>query len=251
MPNSWNEFTSEFQRLASRKLTERRIESILEDLHEHVDAAKCDPEFAGKSDREIESIVVARLGAPSDIIAAEQDSHRVAWLPVWVATAGLIWCASWLIAGHRILTLQMLPWGIYGTPIAVLLATLAGRRSKLWALLGATFGVALAMTIVLAFTWLNLYSVGGTGYLPRWQVDSATKEVQTLIDRQTTELRALEKAKAVYDRSDIEQARLLTYVAGKGWKAPSGSSSWPEVVEYQFGPTFASAAKIWKSRTGR
>lgn len=251
MSDSWTKFTSEFERLASRKLPIRRVEAILEDLREHVDAAKSDPEFAGKSEQEIESVVVPRLGAPSDIIAAAQDSNRFATLPVWVALVGSIWCASWLIVGHRTLTMQMLPWGMYGTPVAVLLTTLIGRRPKLWPLLGITFGVSLAMTIALAFTWLNLNSVGGLGYLPMWQVESATREVETLINKQNKELLALEGARAAYATENRAVARDLTFVAGKGWRAPTGFSRRPDVVEYQYEPSFESAKNLWMSKVGR
>ena len=251
MSDSWTKFTSEFERLASRKLPSRRVEAILEDLREHVDAAKSDPEFAGKSEQEIESVVVPRLGAPSDIIAAAQDSNRFAWLPVWAALIGLIWCATWMVVGSIMWTMKFIYPVLWLTPIAVLLTTLVSGRTKLWALLGTTFGVSLAMTIALAFTWLNLYSVGGMGYLPIWQVESATHEVESLIDKQNKELLALEGARAAYATENRAVARELTFVAGSGWRAPTGFSRRPDVVEYQYEPSFESAKKLWMTKSER
>ncbi len=250
MGKYWDCFAAEFERIG-RKLGPERRESILESLKEHAGAAQQELMQAGMGLEEAEKVAVTNLGAPSDVIRAEADRPKWQWLPVWVALIGLLWCAGWLIAAHRTLTMEMIPWGIYGTPIAVFLATLLGGRFKFWAMFGVTVSISFSMMIALAFTWLNLYSVGGMGYLPRWQVDDATLDIQMRIDEKSSERTALQAAGGSYASNNLELARELTLVKGKGWKAPSGSSSMADTVEYTYEPTFGAAKEQWRRNLGR
>lgn len=250
MGKYWDWYEVEFDRVCKKVSRERRAE-ILDSLREHVADSSAELRAKQMSDDEAERVAVKNLGAPLDLVRAELDTTKWQWLPVWAAGIGLAWCAAWLLAGSMGWSMKMIHPVAWLTPIAVFLATLLGRKTKLWALGGTVAGIGVLTMAVLCFTWLDLKTSGGMGYIPRWEVESAIQEQKGQIAERKAISDRFEQTYLAYKVGKPELAKDLTFYAGKGWVSPTGFWGGPGQVEYQYLPTYELARKAWVTKKPR
>lgn len=249
MGKYWDWYEVEFERVGKKLNPERRTE-ILDSLREHVSDATSEFVLKGWTGDEAERISIKNLGSPTDIVRAELDTPKRQWLPVWVASLGLGWCALCLIIGSQWTMSMVLP-ALWLAPIGVLVATFYSRRAKLWALGGTVSTIGAVTLFTLCFTWLDLNAGGGMGITPMWRISDASQESNEYLLLDTAKAKRIAEIKSAFQTNDMSLAKALSYRAGRGWSAPTGFWSGYDMVEFTYLPSFEEARLAWSDRSPR
>jgi len=238
----WDLYEIEFERVA-RKLPTGRKTEILESLREHVDEAVRSLSAEGKSVGDAEQEAIRQLGPPSEVVRIERDSPRSSWLPVWATWLGLAWCSAWAIVGWRELTPYMALVGAVITPLAVLITTLIGKKTKLWAM-----GLACAMLTVAtvagsSLTWRSLKEAGGTGYMPMLSYANEMKLVRSRLSDMNQKRAVVLALGEAFAKGDVGRAAQLCKSKTGFWTIPTGRYSSSSFL------TFEDARKRWSLKS--
>lgn len=247
MGKYWDWYEVEFDRVGKRLNRERRAE-IMDSLREHVSDASAEFRAQKISDDEAERMAIKNLGTPLDLVRAELSTSKWQSLPVWIAGAGLAWCAAWMLIGSLTWTMNMILPVLWLTPIAVLLATFWGRKVKLWAFGGTIAAIGAVTLAVLSFTWLDLKAAGGMGYVPRWDVNAAVMEEKARASTERAKANDFNQTHLAFKADDQSLAKKLSYFHGQGWRVPTGYWAGPSQYESKYVPSYEEAKRAWVTR---
>jgi hypothetical protein len=191
MAEALNRYLEDLRHRALLELEEDVAEALVQEVRLHLDASLRARLELGTAPCDAERETLDAFGGARELIARLSDVHEGrdgllgAHRPtMYWATACVAWTLLLLLVGPS-LPSAALPIGL-----SILFSILFGGflwqsyRSKRWQVLPlAGFGACtfVASAILMGSLWLNLWSAGGIGYVPVWQVEQYLRDSSSVV----------------------------------------------------------------------
>jgi hypothetical protein len=175
-------YLAEVESTLRPNLEREEIQAVLVETETHLRERMAALEEIGVSAESAAREAIAAFGPAipyaRDMAKAQDETPKALNRPV-VAVAASLGAFALLLFPISSLLVQVLPstpfltWMLLTAavhPVAIGAASYRSRRTIPLPLAGVSVATGLAMWLVLSVVFLNLYPLGGTGYVPRWEI---------------------------------------------------------------------------------